>query len=723
MNGLPVAQRTVRDRIVHCLCLALCLVFTGSAHAAGAPAPEPFYTVNGTVHSAIVSGDRLFLGGEFASVNNPESGVTTTRNLVAISLTSRTVLWVGDVNLGSDTPGAVHAMALSAGGTILYIGGDFDRVRGAARQNLAAINAINGNLAGGWANAPRPDATVRALAITPDGQNLYVGGDFQSIGAEGRRHIASVSPANGTLLPWDPDTDGAVRALAVDSTNARLFAGGEFTTIGGEVRNRLAAIGITTARPLSWDPDITGAAVHALLLAQGRLYVGGEFSLLAGAPRSNLGAFEATGSDILPGALDANVTGGAVRALTLDPEGLRLYPGGEFSAVEGEPRDRLAALRLAPAGGLERVLDWDPAPNATVHTLTIASLAGNEGLYAGGAFGTVVGEAVPGIAILPITRPVTVADPPGGGHQVLTMVTLVCEAGPGGVCFRICHTDTLDEPQVDGDCSETETVDIPITQEITALRFFSEDEAGNRESLRTERYAIDNQAPVTVITPLPLPDDEWYSAATLSPLVMFCEDDNIEFGCATHYTLNGTDPTTASTRYNTPVSLASLLPPPSIPANEVDPLQHLSGIFTVRLFSIDDAGNEEAVQDLVYRVDLAPPVVTPSFPSGTYVAPLSLELECDDGAGSGCMDLYYTTDNSTPSTSSTRYDGELNLTEATILRVFAIDRAGNTTTQTLGIYALSEPTRETRAGVGMFDAGILPLLLAIALWRIERKRV
>ncbi len=696
---------------------ALCLAAATGAQAAGAP--EPFVTVDGTVHAVIVAGDRMYIGGAIASVT--AGGVTRTGRLFGINLVTGTFLWQVDTCIG-DTMGEVRALSLS--GATLYVGGDFDCVRGVNRSHLAAINVNTGAAAANWGSgsntAPQPDGPVHALARTVDNQMLYIGGAFGMVGSEPRSHLAGVNPPTGAVQPWSPDLDGVVRALAVDATNARVFAGGEFGMVGGAARPGLAAIGMTTAAPTSWNPGLQGLdpAVHALLLADDRLYVGGEFTGVDDEPRANLAAFDIEGAGITLGALDAPVGGGAVRALALDSERLRLYLGGDFTSIDGEPRNRLAALGIAPPGGAERVLAWNPGADGEVRALayavrTIGSAQVNR-LYAGGAFEIAGGEAAEGLVALPVTRPVTIADPPPGGHQALSNVTLDCEDADGVGCARICHTDDGSAPEPDSpDCSADFPIMIPIPpgDAITTLRFFSEDNDGNREISRTGRYAIDNETPVTTVEPLPLPGEGWYGFATLSPLEMECDDNLIEeFGCTTHYTLDGSLPTPDSPIYDRPVSLATLFPSTGDPLQDVD---QRAGMVTLRVFSIDDAGNAEDIRDLVYRIDLAAPIVTPSAPSGTYVAPLTLTLDCDDGNGSGCAEIYYTTDNSAPSPSSTRYDGALAVNEATILRVFTVDNAGNISTQTLGVYALSEATRESRSGVGAVDHA---LLLALAGW-------
>ncbi len=702
----PIPRGFAIPAVARGLLAALGLVVAAGAQAAGAP--EPFFTVGAdgpetpVVHSVLVSGDRMYIAGAFDSIRSPVPATTTARGLVAINLATMTVLWTGEIDIGAGcgvaSAGVVHTLALSPGGASLYVGGDFECVRGATRAHLAAVNANNGTPLNGWAGATGPGGPVLALVVSADGQSLYAGGEFG---------LASVNPLTGALLPWNPDVNGAVHALAADDANARVFAGGAFG---------LAAIGMTTAAPTAWNPGLAGPdpVVHALRLADDRLYVGGEFTEAGGEPRANLAAFEIDGADITLGALDAPVSGGAVRALAPDSEGRRLYIGGGFTNVDGEARGGLAAIGVAPSGADEYLLTWNPGADGEVHALafSVRTIGGTQAdrLYGGGAFGQVGGEAAEGLVAFPVTRPATIADPEPGGHQALTEVLLDCEDADGIGCARICVTADGSAPAPDSpDCTGDIPVMIPIPpgDAVTTLRFFSEDDDGNRELVRTGRYAIDNEAPVTTVEPSPLPAEGWYGLGNLDPLEMECDDNLIEeFGCTTYYTLDGALPTPDSPVYDRPVSLATLFP------STGDPLQDVAqraGMVTLRVFSVDDAGNPEDVRDLVYRIDLAAPIVSPSLPSGTYVAPLTMTLDCNDGNGSGCAEIRYTTDGRAPTTSSARYDNvALVLDQATTLRVLAIDQAGNASTQTLGVYALSEAARDTRSGVGALD----PLLLA-----------
>ena len=74
--------------------------------------------------------------------------------------------------------------------------------------------------------------------------------------------------------------------------------------------------------------------------------------------------------------------------------------------------------------------------------------------------------------------------------------------------------------------------------------------------------------------------------------------------------------------------------------------------------------------------DTTPPTTTANPTSGTY-APLAVNLNCDDGAGSGCRNTYVSTDTNASPSEFSLYSGPVNLNADTVLRFFSVDNAGN----------------------------------------------
>jgi hypothetical protein len=131
---------------------------------------------------------------------------------------------------------------------------------------------------------------------------------------------------------------------------------------------------------------------------------------------------------------------------------------------------------------------------------------------------------------------------------------------------------------------------------------------------------------------------------------------------ATYYTTDGTTPTTSSTRYTGAFSLGQSR--------------------TVRWFAVDVAGNAEAAGSQQVQVDAAAPTTsitcnTTTCSTGWYRSAVTVRLAASDTGGSGLAGTYYTTDGSTPTSSSTPYTGAFTLSATRTVRWFSADVAGN----------------------------------------------
>ncbi len=105
---------------------------------------------------------------------------------------------------------------------------------------------------------------------------------------------------------------------------------------------------------------------------------------------------------------------------------------------------------------------------------------------------------------------------------------------------------------------------------------------------------------------------------------------------------------------------------------------------TVIQYTYDADGNRTALYS-----NITPPVTTPSLPGGNYGSAQSVSLTCTDLSGSGCDKIYYTTDGSTPTTSSPVYSSPINMLVTTVLKFMAKDLAGNTGSVQSQTYTIS----------------------------------
>jgi hypothetical protein len=145
-------------------------------------------------------------------------------------------------------------------------------------------------------------------------------------------------------------------------------------------------------------------------------------------------------------------------------------------------------------------------------------------------------------------------------------------------------------------------------------------------------------------------------------LVTLTADDGAGSGVAViRYTLDGSTPNASSPAYTGPFTLP--------------------GVRTLNYRAIDNFGNTEATQTQVINVDPTAPTSTISCNGAAcgrgYPAPVSVSLSATDTGGSGLAAIYYTTDGSVPTASSTAYSSPFMVSSTEQVRYRGYDVAGN----------------------------------------------
>jgi len=94
------------------------------------------------------------------------------------------------------------------------------------------------------------------------------------------------------------------------------------------------------------------------------------------------------------------------------------------------------------------------------------------------------------------------------------------------------------------------------------------------------------------------------------------------------------------------------------------------------VYKYDEVGNR--LEQKIQPPETTPPTTTASPAGGTYTSAQLVTLGCYDGEDSaGCDKIYFTTDGSTPTTSSMVYTVPISLLTPTTLKFFSRDLAGN----------------------------------------------
>jgi Bacterial Ig-like domain/Domain of unknown function (DUF5122) beta-propeller len=145
---------------------------------------------------------------------------------------------------------------------------------------------------------------------------------------------------------------------------------------------------------VSDEPDNapqTDGIVFSVLPVGNRIYIGGEFTHVDGVPRDRLAAINATTGELTDWNPGANKK---VFALASSPDGTRIYAGGAFSTVGGITRNSVVALD-ATTGAVDAGFNAGRL-DATVRAVAVLG----ERLYLGGDFTTVQGQSRTRLALV-----------------------------------------------------------------------------------------------------------------------------------------------------------------------------------------------------------------------------------------------------------------------------------------------------------------------------------
>ncbi|HWH94043.1 MAG TPA: delta-60 repeat domain-containing protein [Baekduia sp.] len=390
------------------------------------------------------SGSTIWAGGTFDA-----AGVQARSDLAAIDLSSNQPLpWAPAVN----ADGVVRDLVVSLDGGTVYFGGEFTRVGAADRKNAAAATTSGAGTVTAW--APAADGAVRAMALSPAGDRVYLAGAFSHVvGAENqfnytRNRIVGVSSSGaGTVASWSPNITGGTLSDVAVAPDGRVLVAGTFTAIGSAARTGIAAIDPASGAAIAdWAPALSaGARVTTLALGpaaapQPRLYLGGRFTTAAGGAANLAAADLATGAisgDWHPAVTSTSTAAAGVAKVSVDPVDGTVYLLGTFNAVAGAARQAIASVTADGA-----VTEWNPAPGsqedldaptpAGVLRLTDSASSDHVRIALGGGFTSLQTRAKPALALFSSAAPPTPAVAPTIVGMPTPGTSLLCAAGTFG---------------------------------------------------------------------------------------------------------------------------------------------------------------------------------------------------------------------------------------------------------------------------------------------------
>lgn len=150
---------------------------------------------------------------------------------------------------------------------------------------------------------------------------------------------------------------------------------------------------------------------------------------------------------------------------------------------------------------------------------------------------------------------------------------------------------------------------------------------------------------------------EQVAAPTFTPAAgEYTAAQSVEIACATegaaiYYTTDGTDPTAASTAYTAAIAVGETM--------------------TIKAIAIKEGMTDSEVATAAYTINIPmAQVATPTFSvaAGTYTSAQSVSIACETDDAS----IYYTTDGTAPTTSSTPYTAAIAVSATTTIKAIAV---------------------------------------------------
>ena len=349
----------------------------------------------GTVHGKVVA------GGTFSQIRPPSGGAGVARNQGTLAIfnaeTGAPDSCQFAVTLNGATP-TVRSVIASPDGNTIYIGGNFSTVGGVNAARVAAIDPVACTV------KPLRVAGVSSLVLgmAATASTLYLAGEFQSVGGQARRRFAAVDATSGALLAWAPAADTVGRAVAVSPDRTKVAIGGDFFTVNNQDSHSIAVVDAISGANVRNYPlgFISQTSVTKSLWSDGTSFYGGN---------------EGTGGGVFDGrfAINWNTLDQTWRDTCLGAtQAVLEYQGTLYSSSHAHDCSSNNAFPdgkrnyfLAQNTSNAALLGWFPTANDGTgegigpRALTIAtgSTTGKKYLWSGGEFTLINGAAQQGL--------------------------------------------------------------------------------------------------------------------------------------------------------------------------------------------------------------------------------------------------------------------------------------------------------------------------------------
>ncbi|WP_162458584.1 DNRLRE domain-containing protein [Pseudactinotalea suaedae] len=242
----------------------------------------------------------------------------------------------------------------------VVVGGSFTQIRPGAGQSGTARNVAGVAILDAATGTPTTcqlpltysagTAIAYAVAASPDGDTVFVGGVFTGIGGVSRARLAEIDVVSCTVTAFRaPSISSTVQSIAV--ADDAVYIGGRFQTIGGQQRRSFAKLNragalqpfVANAYGATQDaysqtvvPDKNAQGTAMVLSPEGdRLVIGGDFFTVNGTATHSFAVVDTDDGSLVRG-WPANTVGNTSRTKTLVSDGVRFYVGNEgYNGFDG----------------------------------------------------------------------------------------------------------------------------------------------------------------------------------------------------------------------------------------------------------------------------------------------------------------------------------------------------------------------------------------------------
>ncbi|MGU3646435.1 DNRLRE domain-containing protein [Microbacterium sp. C23T] len=239
----------------------------------------PTWQTDGTVYALAQSAGRVVAGGTFSELRPPEggSGTPVAANGLAIldAETGNPDSCQLSLSLIGGTP-AIYAATTAPDGNSVYIGGNFSNVGGVSTGRIAQIDVRTCTVMS--LRLPTISSIVHTIAVK--GTTMYFGGMFLTVGGEPRQRFAAVDVTTGALLPWTANADDTGRGIGVSPDGSKVAIGGDFSNVNGAFSHSIAIVDAVTGAnvrtyPSGFIPN-TSVTKHIFSGDDGKFYISNE---------------------------------------------------------------------------------------------------------------------------------------------------------------------------------------------------------------------------------------------------------------------------------------------------------------------------------------------------------------------------------------------------------------------------------------------------------------